>query len=147
MTSAYEYYWTAGYYEEVPTGPGVFFITAAKEGYLPASYPESIRLNTNARMPDIDIALYPVGLAEDAVDAGHAIPSISWHKGQLLIVSDRAGTVRVRLINEAGNLMWNRVIDLEPGVNHVGSFRGPSGVYFASCLLRDRTLRTKFVLY
>jgi hypothetical protein len=148
MTSAIPYYWPAGYYEEVPTGPGVFFVTANKSGYLPGCYPDSVQLNTNDRRNDIDIYLYPLGLAEQAVAARQACPSISWDRGRLLVISDRECPARARVVNEVGRVVWRQAVELRTGTNHVAlNSRLAAGVYFASCRFGQRTLKTKFVLY
>jgi hypothetical protein len=148
MASAIQYYWPAGYYEEIPTGPGVFFVTATKTGYLPGYYPDSIRLNTNERQDDIDIYLYPLGLAEQAVAAGRVCPCISWCRDRLLIISDREGPACVRIVSEIGRVVWRQAVELRTGVNRLALNDRPTpGVYFATCKVAERTLRTKFVLF
>jgi hypothetical protein len=148
MVSAEQYYWPAGYYEEMPTGPGVFFVTAAKEGYLPGCYSDSIRLNTNERQYYINIYLYPLGLAEQAVASGRACPCISWYRDRLLIVCDRECPARVRVVDEVGRVVWRQTVELRTGTNGVVlNAQLDPGVYFASCRLGERTLKTKFVLY
>jgi hypothetical protein len=148
MASAVQYYWPEGYYEEVPTGPGVFLVTADKSGYLPGSYPDSVRLNTNERRRDVDIYLYPVGLAEQAVAAGRVCPCVSWYRDRLLVISDRDGPARATIVDEAGRLIWRQTVELRTGTNHVAlDARLIPGIYFASCRFGQRTLKTKFALY
>ena len=131
MLSAVQYYWPAGYFEEVPTGPGVFFVSAEKSGFLPGCYPDSVRLNTNERRSDINIYLYPVGLADQAVAAGRARPGSFWYADRLCVISERAGPARLTMVDELGRTVWNRAVELSTGVNRFSLDRRPSpGIYF-----------------
>jgi hypothetical protein len=148
MSSAIHWYWPAGYYEEVPTGPGVFFVSAQKQGYLPGCYPDSVRLNTNERRSDINIYLYPLGLVDRAVTAGRALPGIFWYANRLLVISKNGGAARLTLSDELGRTVWNRTAVLRPGVNRLALDRRPgSGVYFARLLAREEQLAAKLVIY
>ena len=146
MQSAVRYYWPAGYYEEVPTGPGVFFVTASKPGYLSGCYPDSIRLNTDERRSDIHVYLYPVGLADQAVASGRARPGIFWYAGRLLIISDHAGRAHITVFDELGRLVWNSTVALHSGINRLSLHRQPGpGVYFARSQTDEEVLTAKLV--
>ncbi len=45
-------------------GWGTFLVTAAKDGYLPGAYPESVTVHVDQEVHNIDIILYPLGVEE-----------------------------------------------------------------------------------
>jgi hypothetical protein len=48
-------------------GWGTFLVTAAKDGYLPGAYPESVTVHVDEEVRGIDVILYPLGVEESPV--------------------------------------------------------------------------------
>jgi len=45
-------------------GWGTFLVTATKDGYLPGAWPESVTVTVDEQVVNIDIVLFPLGVAE-----------------------------------------------------------------------------------
>jgi hypothetical protein len=61
--------------------------------------------------------------------------------------ADRPGTALVTAYDNLGRVRMSEKVVLVSGSNELALPSLQSGVYFASCRLGERTLKTKFVLY
>ncbi|MCX6843477.1 MAG: T9SS type A sorting domain-containing protein [candidate division WOR-3 bacterium] len=132
-------------FEQRPTGPGTFTVTAECPGYLPYTYPESIELAPNEGR-EIYIFLDPVGGTEEA--AGKALCVGLHQRGRTLVLTaNQPGTALVTVHDNLGRVMVSEKVALVSGSNQLALPRLSSGVYFAGCRFGEQTLNTKFVLY
>ncbi|MFB0510151.1 MAG: T9SS type A sorting domain-containing protein [bacterium] len=109
-------------FEFHPTGPGIFEVSATKDGYAQGFYPESVRVGANETRTGIDIYLEPLPLVKELISPLNN----NWHVKSTIVSSELTvvGTGRAFLINIAGK----KIADLVPGANDI-SHLSP-GIYF-----------------
>jgi len=130
-----------------PLGPGSYEVSARSDSsYLPACYPESVSIGTNEWRDSINMTLYPAGVAEEP---SHAAQQLAFRQRgrSLILTADRPGTACVMVYDNLGRVRMSERIAVVSGGNELALSRLRSGVYFASCRLGERTLKTKLVLY
>ncbi|MDH5186762.1 MAG: T9SS type A sorting domain-containing protein, partial [candidate division WOR-3 bacterium] len=105
-----------------PTGPGIFEVSATKEGYAQGFYPESVRVGAYETRTGIDIYLEPLPLVEEPISPLNN----NWHVKSTIVSSELTvvGTERAFLINIAGK----KIADLVPGANDISQLS--PGIYF-----------------
>jgi hypothetical protein len=145
MTSGAGHYWPAGYFEQKPTGPGTFTVTADCPGYLPGAYPDTIVLAPN-ELREITVSLDRVGMAENSADANQQV-ALRQRGRTLVLTADRPGTALASVYDNLGRVRMSENVRLVPGSNEVPLRGLSSGVYFAGCVFRGKTLKQKLVLY
>lgn len=135
----------AGYFEQKPTGPGRFVVTVECEGYLPYTYPETIELATNEERL-LDICLTRAGVAEEQM-RGAQVVGLHQRGQRLVLNAVRPGIAAVTIYDNLGRVRISERVRLVSGTNEVALPSLGSGVYFASCGLGARMLKTKLVFY
>jgi hypothetical protein len=145
MRSGHEYYWPDGYFEQCPTGPGTFTVTAECPGYLPGAYPDTIVLAPN-ELRQITITLNPVGVADEKAQRPSAV-KLRQRGRNLILTADRPGKAHLIVRDNLGRECLRTEINLLSGSTEVPLANLRSGVYFASCGFWERTSTAKLVLY
>jgi hypothetical protein len=145
--SAYAGCDSTGRYVMSPLGPGTYQVRAHSDStYMPVYYPESVSIGVNKWRDSIDMTMYPVGLAEGRGVAKQAI--LVHQRGRMLVLAaDRPGAALVSVYDNLGRVRTSEKVSLASGSNELALPSLRSGVYFASCRFRERTLKTKLVLY
>jgi hypothetical protein len=137
---------SAGIYVMSPLGPGTYQVSAHSDStYLPMYYPESVSIGVNGFRDSVDMTMYPVGVSESR----ETDPFTVLHqRGRTLVLNaDRPGPALVSVYDNLGRVRMSEKVMLVSGSNELVLPSLSSGVYFASCRLGDRALKTKFVLY
>jgi hypothetical protein len=145
MQTENEWIFGRGYFEERPTGPGTFTVTAECPGYLPGAYPDPIVLAPN-EVRQIAIMLDCVGIAEEAAGKANLV-GLHQLGRMLVLTADRAGTAVVTVCDNLGRVRMSEEVAVVAGSKDVPLPGLQSGVYFARCQFGERRLRTKLVLY
>ncbi len=145
MLSRGVWHWPHGYFAQTPTGPGRFEVTVEYTGYLPYTYPETIKLAPNEGR-DINVYLQrPDAVAEGA--GGATVFAVHQRGRTLVLDADRPGPALVSVYDNLGRVRVLEKVALVEGKNELALPSLRSGVYFANCRFGERTLNTKFVLY
>jgi hypothetical protein len=135
-----------GRYILSPLGPGTYEVSAhADSTYLPAYYPESVSIGVNGWRDSINMTMYPAGVAQESQPTSHCF--LLQHGRSLVIAADRPGTALLTVYDNLGRVRMSEKVTLASGSNGLALTCLRSGVYFASCRLGERTLKTKIVLY
>ncbi len=134
-----------GYFEERPTGPGKFVLTAEYPGYQPYTYPETINLAPN-ELQEIIIYLQRPGAVEERVKSA-TVFELRQRGRTLVLDADRPGTALVSVYDDLGRVRMSEKVTLISGSNDLALPSVGRGVYFANCRFGERTLNTKFVFY
>jgi hypothetical protein len=122
--------YSRGYFEEKPTGPGKFVLTAEYPGYLPYTYPETIELAPNEGRWII-IYLQRPGAVEEP--PGCTIAVRLHQRGRTLALdADRPGTALVSVYDNLGRVRMSEKVALVEGKNELALPSLQSGVYFAT---------------
>jgi hypothetical protein len=129
MQTGEEWWYTPGCFEQRPTGPGTFTVTAEYPGYLPYTYPESIELGPNEGR-EISIFLDPVGGTEEAADKASSV-GLHQRGRTLVLTADRPGIALVTVYDNLGRVRLSEKVVLVTGSNEVALRGLQSGVYFA----------------
>jgi hypothetical protein len=138
---------TTGRYVMSPLGPGVYEVSAHGDStYLPAYYPESVSIGVNGWEDSIDMTMYPAGVVEVPIRAESPV-SLRQRGRTLVLAVGRPGTVVVSVYDNLGRVRMSEKVALVSGKNELDLPSLTSGVYFVSCRLRGRALKTKIVLY
>jgi hypothetical protein len=135
----------SGYFELKPTGPGRFVVTVECSGYLPYTYPETLELAVNEGR-QLNIYLERAGVAEEQTNSTYVV-SLHQRGRSLVMSADRPGTALLNVHDNLGRVRMSEKVALGSGSDELALPNLGSGVYFASCSLGERTLKTKFVLF
>lgn len=138
---------STGRYVMSPLGPGIYEVSARSDStYLPAYYPESVSIRVNGWSDSINMTMYPATVAEAP---SRVTSQVFLHQRgrSLVLTADRPGTARVMVYDNLGRVRMSEKVALVSGSNELALPSLTSGVYFASCRLGERSLKTKLVLY
>ena len=136
-----------GRYVMSPLGPGTYEVSAhGDSNYLPAYYPESVSIGVNGWQDSINMTVYPASVAEEYPEATAQV-FLRQRGRRLILMADQPAMVSVSIYDDLGRVRMSEQVVLKSGSNELALPRFGSGVYFASCRLGIRTLKTKLVLY
>jgi len=135
-----------GQFEFRCTGPGVFWVTAWKNGYMPGFYPESVRVGVNQVRGGIDVYLVPLAVAEERA-GGASAACIRWQSGRLVLTTDRAATGVLTVNDIAGRILYRSAVAVKAGENRIALPALHAGVLIAEFRAGPASVRGKFVAY
>jgi hypothetical protein len=130
---------SSGHYELHPTGPGTYWLSAARTGYERGTHDDSVTVEVNQWATGIDVVIARTGVTEErAVTPGG--PAIRLQEERLVI----AGSGSLTLFDQSGRLVLSSSgfgnWDLDLAVLR-------PGVYFVRLVNGESTLNRKIVLY
>ncbi|MCX6843476.1 MAG: T9SS type A sorting domain-containing protein [candidate division WOR-3 bacterium] len=145
MASRGVWFWPDGYFEQKPTGPGTFTVTAECPDHLPGAYPDPIVLTPN-ELREITITLDRVGMTEEAADKASCV-GLHQHGQTLVVTADRPGTAFVTVYDNLGRVRMSEKVTLVSGSSEVPLSGLQSGVYFAEARKGPYRSRVKVILW
>jgi hypothetical protein len=144
---AHVYTSTDGTFEFRPLGPGTYWLTAQKTGYLSGCYPESVCIGANEHRGGINILLYPAGIVERTQPVRVMNFTLARRNRTLMVEAGRAVTAEFDVVDNSGRRRLRESLRLAPGRNAVPLTGLPPGGYIVRCRAGNELVSGKVIIY
>jgi hypothetical protein len=141
--------WRASSFGVVGLSAGAYEVSV--RAYFPdtvcsMTYPDSVTVGYDQVVSGINFVVPLAGVAEPTVDMVPEV-NLQQHGRTLVLTAGRPGAALVTVCDNLGRVRMSEEIALAAGRNEAALPSLGSGVYFATCRFRNRTLTHKLLLY